>query len=211
MVRMWAFQGGIATNVLTKQTDWTGLDRVVDAAQRNKIKLILVLGDQAGTCDDGHWRNREWYESGYMQAYNDYGNGLTPLPYLDYIKLVVSRYKNSTAIAMWEPVNEPVVSECTSGKGSACFSYQTCPNEKAAAAALRSFFDAVGGQIKAIDPNHLVSSGVIGDGQCGTVDVASYHDYGRNNEPMPWALIEGVSISCNYSIGDNDHYTEVSL
>ncbi|HSX10035.1 MAG TPA: cellulase family glycosylhydrolase [Candidatus Saccharimonadales bacterium] len=197
MIRMWAFQGTIATNVKTKQIDWTGLDRVVAAAQKDNIKLILVLGDQAGACDDGHWRDPAWYQSGYTQAINDYGNGLTPIPYLDYVKLIVTHYKSSTAVAMWEPINEPEAAGCQSGQGTACYAHQTC-NEPVATQAMRSFFDAVGGAIKSIDPNHLVASGVGGDGQCGAIygdfqnihagsgiDVATYHDYDRNDQAMP--------------------------
>ena len=196
-VRMWAFQGSMATNTTTKLTDWTGLDRVVAAAQKDGIKLILVLSDQSGTCDDGHWKDSSWYAGGYNQAFNDNGSGLTPLTYLDYVKLVVNRYKDSTAVAMWEPVNEPQSSDCAGAQGSACYSKITC-NETVAASALRSFFDTVGGAIKAIDKNHLVSSGVIGGGQCGAqfedykylhsspgIDVASYHDYDNDDSPMP--------------------------
>src|SRR5476651_883296 len=98
MVRAWAFQGSITTNTTTKQTDWTGLDRVVAAAQKDGIKLILVLGDQAGTCDDSHWKDLSWYQGGYKQAFDDNGRGLTPLSFLNYVKLVVARYKDSTAI-----------------------------------------------------------------------------------------------------------------
>ena len=59
-----------------------------------------------------------------------------------------------------------------------------------AASALRYFFDTVGAEIHALDPKHLVESGLLGGGQCGTqgsdyqyvsaspgIDVLSYHDY----------------------------------
>lgn len=197
-VRLWAFQGTMATNVDTKQINWAGLDRVVNAAQKNNIKLIFVLSEQAGACDDGHWKDRSWYEGGYKQSFNDFGNGLTPLPYLEYVKLIVARYKDSSAVAMWEPVNEATPAECLNAKGDDCWAELSCPDEAAAAQALRTFYDTVGGAIKSIDPNHLVSSGMIGDGQCGTVwedyqyvhasdgiDVASYHDYSHVDEPLP--------------------------
>lgn len=185
----------MATNTQTKKIDWTALDRVVEAAKKNNIKLILVLGDQSGTCDDGRWKDSFWYGNGYKQAFNE--GGLTPLPYLEFVKLIVARYKDSTAVAMWEPINEPESSDCQGAKGSGCYAKLTC-NEPVATKALRGFFDSVGGTIKAIDKNHLVSSGVIGDGQCGAIfedykyihespgiDVASYHDYNRVDQPMP--------------------------
>lgn len=199
VIRLWAFQGGQATNVTTRQIDWSGIDRVVNAAQQNNIKLILTLADQSGTCDDGHWKDLNWYLGGYKKPLNDLNNGLTPLSYLDYVKLIVYRYKDSTAIAMWEMINEPEASDCPAGfKGSACYQKQICPDEKKATKAMRSFFDTVGGTIKSIDKNHLISSGLLGDGQCGAIwenyqylhqsdmiDVASYHDYQRDNEPLP--------------------------
>lgn len=198
VIRMWAFQGATSTNVTTKQTDWTGLDRIVNAAERNGMKLILVLGEQSGHCDDGHYKDIAWYSGGYKEVTNDYGNGLTPLPYFDYVKQVVSRYKNSPSIAMWEPMNEPAAGTCKTGKGYECYADLACPDEQAAAKAMRSFFDEVGGTIKSIDPNHLISSGTIGDGQCGTVyedykyvhespgiDVGSFHDYQRDDQPIP--------------------------
>jgi len=68
--------------------------------------------------------------------------------------------------------------------------HQVGPDESVAAAALRHFFDVVGGEIHALDPTHLVENGLLGGGQCGTqgsdyltvsqspgVDVLSYHDY----------------------------------
>jgi hypothetical protein len=54
----------------------------------------------------------------------------------------------------------------------------------------------VGGEIHALDPNHLVESGLLGGGQCGIVngdyqfvsaspgiDVTAYHDYYESSPP----------------------------
>lgn len=209
-VRIWAFQGSAATNTTTKLPDWSGLDRVITAASHSGVKLILVLGDQAGTCDDGHWKDRSWYEGGYTKAFNDSKNGLTPLPYIEYVRSVVSRYKDSTTIAMWEPINEPSSADCIGATGTACYTKQTCTDEGAAASALRHFFDTVGGEIHAIDKHHLISSGVIGTGQCGAVfedyltlhqspgiDVASYHDYDHDDEPLPGDQWNGLQQRLN--------------
>jgi len=210
MVRVWAFQGSITTNPVTKKTDWTGLDRVINTAQKDGDKLILVLGDQAGNCDDGHWRDTAWYAGGYTKAINDYGNGLTPIPYFDYVKMVVARYKDSPAVAMWQPINEPVVAECSGAQGTACYAKQVCTNEAASTKALRSFFDTVGGAIKSIDKNHLVSSGLGGNGQCGAVfqdyqyvnespavDVVTYHDFDHITQPMPGDQYNGLQERLN--------------
>lgn len=209
-VRLWAFQGGAATNPTTKKLDWAALDRVVNAAQKNGMKLILVLGNQDGNCDDGHYKDKSWYESGFKQVFNPLGNGLTPLPYFDYVKEVVARYKDSPAIAMWEPVNEPAAGECVSGSGYDCYGNLQCSNEASSAAALKSFFDVVGGTIKSIDTNHLVSSGALGNGQCGTVfedyrlvhssagiDVGSYHDYDDVDKPIPGDEWNGLQKRIN--------------
>ncbi len=210
VVRTWAFQGGMAVNTKTKQIDWTGLDRLVNEASKSGTRLILTIGDQSGTCDDGHWRDIAWYEGGFRTIVNDLGNGLTPLSYFDYVKAIVSRYKDSKSIAMWEPINEPIAVDCAKGKGSQCFSAITCSNESRSRKALRTFFDTVGGEIKKIDPNHMVSSGTIGDGQCGTVfedyqyvhqspgiDIASFHDYGRETQVMPGDQWNGLQKRLN--------------
>ena len=209
-VRLWAFQGAAAINPGTKKLDWAGLDRVVNAASKNGVKLILVLGNQDGNCDDGHYKDKAWYLGGYKQAYNDSGNGLTPLPYLDYVKAVVNRYKDSTAVAIWEPMNEPAAGECVSGTGFECYNNLKCSDEQASAAALKSFFDSVGATIKSIDANHLISSGALGNGQCGTIfenyqfvhssngiDVGSYHDYDRVDQLIPGDEWNGLQKRIN--------------
>ena len=117
--------------------------------------------------------------------------GLDPLSYDQYLVDVVNRYKDSPALGMWEPISEAEASTCPSqDEPSNCSGNQTCPDEAVAAAALRHFFDVVGAQIHSLDPNHLVESGLLGGGQCGTqgsdyeyvsgssgIDVLSYHDY----------------------------------
>src|SRR5206468_1778497 len=142
-----------------KQTDLSPLDRVVNAAAAHNQKLIMVFSGQSGTCDDGHWKDTAWYSGGYKQSYNDDGRGLASLPYLDYVKLVVSHFKDNPAIGMWEPVSEPEVTNCAAGyKADGCYGHTTC-SETVAAQTLRSFFDSIGSQIKSIDPNHLIESG----------------------------------------------------
>jgi mannan endo-1,4-beta-mannosidase len=189
MVRVWGFQGSMGTNIHTHARDWGPLDRVVQAASRHGDRLLVSLGNQAGDCDDGHWKDSAWYRGGYRNLYPGDGYTIATTSYWDWVHEVVSRYKSSPAIAMWEPINEPEATECDAG--SQCVPpHLHCPDQQAAAAALRSFFDVVGREIKRIDPNHLVESGALGGPQCGWaddlyqtvdaspgIDVASYHDY----------------------------------
>jgi len=119
------------------------------------------------------------------------GTGLTPLSYWDYMQDLVNEFKNSPALGLWEPMSEPSAGTCPpQDEPLNCGANQTCPNEAVAASALRHFFDVVGAEIHALDPDHLVESGMLGGGQCGTagtdyqyvsaspgIDVLSYHDY----------------------------------
>ena len=195
LVRIWAFQGAIATNIHTDQLDWASLDRVFGAAAAHGQRLIVSLTDQGGVCDGDHWQDPPWFDGGFMNVFNSPsnsdGSGHTPLSYWDYMQDVVNRYKNSPALGMWEPISEAEASTCDgSYYPGTCWGHTSCPNEAVAARALRHFFDVVGGEIHALDPNHLVENGLLGGGQCGTesadyqyvsaspgVDVLSYHDY----------------------------------
>ncbi len=195
LVRIWAFQGSMATNVKTHQLDWGPLDRVFTAAAAHGQRLIVSLTDQGGTCDNDHWQDLSWYDGGFMDVVNapsnTDGKGLTPLSYWDYLQAIVTHFRSSPALGMWEPISEPEASTCPSQyEPRACAGHQTCPNESVAARALRHFFDVIGAEIHALDPAHLVEDGMIGGGQCGTagpdyeyvsgspgIDVLSYHDY----------------------------------
>ena len=195
LVRISALQGTIATNVTTRQLDWRPLDRVFAAAAAHGQRLILTLGTQDGTCDNGHWLDPSWYGGGFNQAFDDPsttdGRGLTPLSYAAYVTAIVTHYRSAPALGMWEPVNEPAAATCPAqDEPTNCAGHETCPDEQAAAAAMRHFYDSIGAQIHALDPTHLVESGILGGGQCGTagadyqtvgaspgIDVLSYHDY----------------------------------
>ncbi len=195
LVRIWAFQGSMATDVHTHALDWAPLDRVFAAAAAYHQRLIVALTDQGGTCDGDVWQGPSWYEGGFMDVFDTTattdGQGLTPLSYWDYLQAIVNRYKSSPALGMWEPVSEPEASTCTGNyEPQTCWGHNVCVNETVAAQALRHFFDVVGGEIHLLDPTHLVESGTIGGGQCGTagidyqyvsaspgIDVLSYHDY----------------------------------
>jgi mannan endo-1,4-beta-mannosidase len=198
-VRFWAFQG-LATNATTKQRDWRPIDRVVEAATRHRQKLIMALSGQGGGCDDGHWKDVAWYNGGYRRAFDDDGKGIAPAPYWSYLHDVAARYATSTVVALWELVSEPEAKPSPAGP---------C-NQAAARRALRSFFDTVGGELHRIDSNHLIGSGALGSGQCGTsgmdyqyvhqspgIDVASYHDYGADSTPVPGDRWNGLQARLN--------------
>ena len=152
LVRIWAFQDAIATNVQTDQLDWAPLDRVFAAAAAHGQRLVVALTDQGGVCDGDHWQDPSWYEGGFMDVFNSLsnsdGSGHTPLSYWDYMQDVVNRYKDSPALGMWEPISEAEASSCDgSYYPGTCWGHNDCPDEAVAAAALRYFFDVVGGEI----------------------------------------------------------------
>jgi hypothetical protein len=195
LVRFWAFQGTLATNFKTGQLDWAPLDNIFYQAAKYHVYLIPVISDQAGTCDGGTWQDPSWYAGGFKDVYNSAGNsdgrGLTPLSYWTYMNDIVSRYADSPALGMWEPMSEAEASTCPAAyEPSNCSGHQTCPSDTAAASALEYFFNMVGAQIHQLDPEHLVEGGFLGGGQCGTsgsdyqnvgaspgIDVLSVHDY----------------------------------
>ena len=168
----------------------------MSAAERHGDLLVVSLGNQPGDCDDGHWKDRAWYSGGYRNMYPGNGYTVATVSYWDWVHEIVARYRNSPAIGMWELINEPEATDCGLGANvSNCYGHQICPNSIAATAAMRSFFDAIGNEIKRIDPNHLVESGVLGGAQCGWVgdgfataqassgiDVVSVHDYSPRND-----------------------------
>ena len=185
MVRVWAFQD-LAQNRYTGARDFAAIDRVVTAAERTGQKLIVTLADHWGRCD-GPAKDGTWYGGGYRTPQT--GDGVVRVSYWDWVREIVARYRNSPAVGMWEPVNEPEL---------------TCAEP---ASILRHFFDAVGSEVKRLDPNHLVSSGTQGGGQCGLaygdyeyvhaspgIDVVSYHDYHHDAIAVPGDQWNGLAV-----------------
>ena len=206
VVRFWAFQAQAWNNKAVPQhLDFTGIDRVVRAAERHHQLLILTLSDQSGTCDDGTWHDPRWYDGGFRTRRDDDGRGLSDRSYLDYVRTVVYRYRDSPAVAFWEPVNEAEASTCTGATGHACFdsSKRSCPHD--AVLSLRGFFDAIGPVIRQLDPRHLISAGVSGGYVCGLaagdsrivadspyVDLMTFHDYSDPADARSGGLEERV-------------------
>lgn len=110
------------------------MDRLVATARKYDLKIMPVLADGANGCGDtGH--DDGWSADGYRGTY------------LNWLRTVVTHFKDEPVIGMWELVNEPIDGNLDD---------------------LRRFFDTAGGAIHAIDPHHLVGS--------GTQPPWAYHD-----------------------------------
>jgi len=171
-----------AVNKRTGRLDFSALDAVFDAALRHNQLLIAVLTGGEGGCENEWFKDYDWYAGGWKyQMSQD-----APMPFGDWLKLAVNRWGGSPALAGWTAVGEPEPGVCT----DADCGWQTrfCPADSAAV--LRTFFDDVGEQIRALDPDALLFSGHTGGGQCGSVgqdyelvaaspgiDVVEYHYY----------------------------------
>jgi hypothetical protein len=200
VVRVWFFQQ-LATNKYTGARDWTGLDRVVDLADRYGVHIVATLANQDGTCDDGNWLSSSWYAGGYAAP----SAGSERVSYQTYVAQVVARYAGNPAILAWEPVNEPRANDCTDT--SDCWN-SGCPNPDADRDDLKQFFDQIGAEIRSIDPNHLISDGAPPIGSCSAVtwsdfdyvdsslgiDLMSFHDY-SGGAPISAATATAVNAA----------------
>jgi hypothetical protein len=203
----------MAIDIHTGTLDWTALDRVFAVAAANHDLLIPVLSNEWGSCDDGQVKSLSWFQGGYQQitpASLSQAKGLPApvLSYQDWVAAVVARYANSPALGMWEPVGEPEADTCVGGPVSAFYKCNggagsTC-SEATAASALRSFFDAVGSEIRSYDSAHLIEDGMLSGGQCGTqgsdwsyvnassgIDVTAFHNYYNTSGSSAQAQLPG--------------------
>ena len=178
VMRAWFFQQLATTN---GARDWTAFDRTLATAKAHGYKVIATLVDQWGDCGvsttPGYgYKDVAWYEGGYKQP-----DPAGTVSYRDWAQEVASRYQSDPTVMAWQLVNEPEVGDCS-----------TFP-EVTATADLKAFAADVSGAIKAVDPNHLISLGTIGSGQCGaqgddfqdvmsvpTLDLCEFHDYNAN-------------------------------
>jgi mannan endo-1,4-beta-mannosidase len=190
VIRAWFFQMFATTN--TGARDWSRFDKTLAVAAQHNVKVVVTLSDQWNSCD-GLYKGQSWYTS-------DYKNTIRPgdkVSYRDYVQEITAHYKDNPTIAMWQLMNE---AEASTSSG-VCYANGT--------ATLKTWATDVSGLIKSTDPNHLVSLGTMGGGQCGidgasykdlhsvsTIDLCEYHDYGGDNIPLPSDLQADIT-ACN--------------
>ncbi|KAL3469338.1 glycoside hydrolase superfamily [Aspergillus californicus] len=133
----------------TSVIDLEPFDKVVRAAERTGIKLIVAL-------------TNNWADYGGMDVYTvnlggQYHDDFYRLPqikkaYKRYVKEMVTRYRDSSAIMAWELANEP---RCgADGVRNLPRSEDGCTPEL-----LTSWIDEMSTYIKKLDRNHLVTWG----------------------------------------------------
>jgi mannan endo-1,4-beta-mannosidase len=184
VIRAWFFQSLATTD---GARDWSAFDNTLAVARRHGMRVVVTLGNQWGQCEgwdsyaDGY-KTESWYTSGYRGRSGSPG---MPATYRGWVAEVVSRYRNDPTILAWQLMNEAEDKAFYDGPCS-----DTAPN------ALRGFAADMGSLVKQIDPNHLLSLGTIGTGQCGAagddyktlhsvpeIDLCEYHDYQRGAMP----------------------------
>jgi mannan endo-1,4-beta-mannosidase len=186
-IRTWFFQSYYDLNAQGAVTapTWAAFNRVLDEAAEYGLKVIPVLVNEWQDCGPPSTnKDLGFYTSGYTQS-NSYGY---PLSFKSYATTVVQHYAKKTQIAFWQIGNE-LENYTTTGCDSSA--------ENAGATAIRAFADDMTSAIKAVDPNHLVSLGTGGGGQCGLsttdyqyvhagrIDLCDYHDYYNVTQAMP--------------------------
>jgi hypothetical protein len=192
--RAWFFQ---FEATVAGQRDWSAFDRTLAVARAGGKKVIAVLVDQWGNCEGWSppgqgYKSEDWYRSGYRTEPT--GPGL-PASYRDWVREIVTRYHDDPTILAWQLVNE---AEDTTSSG-------VCTST--AARTLARFAADMAALVKSIDPDHLLSLGTIGSGQCGArgaeyqtlhavhgIDICEYHDYGHPDEPVPGDEWNGMAV-----------------
>ncbi len=172
VIRAWFFQSLATTG---GQRDWSAFDHTLAVAATHGVRVVATLANQWADCEPASgYKDETWYQSGYTQP--DPGGTVS---YLDWVGEVATRYANDPTVLAWQLMNEAEVKPSNIGG---------CSTN--AEALLEAFAGDVGGAIKTADPNHLVSLGTIGSGQCGTsgdeyrqvhaipeIDLCEFHDY----------------------------------
>jgi mannan endo-1,4-beta-mannosidase len=179
VIRAWFFQNLATTD---GERDWSAFDNTLEVARQHGVKVVATLGNQWGQCEGwGQYPDGYKTESWYTSEYRGHAGSApgTPATYRGWVAEVVARYKNDPTILAWQLMNEAEDKTAYDGQCS-----DTAPQ------ALRGFAADMGSLVKQIDPNHLLSLGTIGTGQCGAtdgdyktlhsvpeIDLCEYHDY----------------------------------
>ena len=176
--RAWFFQP-LATRGGVR--DWSAFDHTLAVARSRGVRIVATLVNEWGQCEGwgdyaAGYKTESWYASGYKTAPSSPG---MPATYRQWVAEVVRRYRDDPTILAWQLVNE---AEARTAYRGSCAS--------SAAATLKTFAADMSSLVKSVDPNHLVSLGTIGSGQCGAaggaykdlhsvagIDLCEYHDY----------------------------------
>jgi len=187
VIRTWFFQSYYDMNAQGEwiQPTWAAFNRVLKAAAYYGLKVVPVLINEWQDCEPASTdKNLGFFQTGYEQS-DSYGY---PLSFKAYATTVARHYANDARIAFWQIGNE-----LQNYTDTGCDSFA----ESAGASALRAFADDMTAAIKAVDPNHLVSLGTAGGGECGlsqtdyqyvnagAIDICDYHDYYDVTQAMP--------------------------
>ena len=180
VLRFWAYQ-----QYTNGGTDWSGIDKVIRVAKKHNIKIIPVLDDGPGYCTQPNgqakwaYNNDTWYTEGYKQKMGSY-----QLTYPEYVRAIVSRYKDEPTIFSWMMINEADTSRKNLADGSTKI-------DGDGPSVLVNFATEIGNIIKSIDQNHLVTLGTQSNGASGAsgkdflsvyglsqLDYTEIHDWG---------------------------------
>lgn len=177
-LRVWAFQSYTGPG----GDDFAALDRLVAAAGKHHVRLIMVLENQWADCTQGGTKPASWYASGYRAPYGAYRRSLPA-----YASALVRHFRGEATIVAWQLMNE---SESTDGN------------------ALFAFARDMSAVVKAADSGALVSLGTLACRQWGTdaanmkrihalstIDLVEAHDYGAEADPMPDCISEDMQVA----------------
>jgi endo-1,4-beta-mannosidase len=151
-------------------TDFDRLDFIVDTAEALGIKVAFVLENQWEHCTQGGYKYAGWYRGKYRKPYGSY-----KLSYVEYVKRVLTRYKDRPGILMWQLMNEAET---------------VTTSDVSDPEAVLDFTRTMAGVARRADPNHLISlgtEGVLKPSSGGPIyallhaipdiDVVEAHDY----------------------------------
>ncbi len=185
VIRFWAFP-----QFTDSGSDFSAIDRVIRHAKENDIKLIPVFENQWDHCPGSMHKWNDWYSEGYLSSYT--GNEIS---YKNYVEMFVNRYKNETAILMWQLMNE---------------AQSETPDRDNDPESLLNFAEEMSDFVRSIDQNHIISLGTIGRGQAGTdnenfihlhnlpnINIVEAHDYNYEEEPIPSSNYHSIQRAFN--------------
>jgi hypothetical protein len=184
VLKVWAFQSFAGES----GTDYSSFERIVDAARRAGVRLILVLENHYPDCTSGGARDDAWYRGGFESPYGDYA-----LSYPDYVSGLVARFRDEPTILAWELMHEARGEDFE---------------------ALDGFAARTSALIRSLDQNHLIALGTDAGDSAATsragipsnyqrlhahqaVDLMDVHDFFEEDTPLLSSFVELRAISQN--------------